>query len=186
MVSPSQAHPYLSEIERKKVCNVMDCQKLSREACAHAAPNDRLPVQTVVQVLYHEQRRLREAPQHPPSTSPSSFGGDSPAVSYKQTPTPNFVARSVPDKVARLQRENDELKMEVLRLKMRLRDATAGGGVPASGRPSLPKKGGGGIVNSVSKKLVRLNPFVRPEAMGGGRVRIKPEPPKKDRRHSIS
>ncbi|KAL3346367.1 hypothetical protein AABB24_025021 [Solanum stoloniferum] len=43
-----KAHPALSDMERKKVCGVMDCQKLSREACAHAAQNDRLPVQTVV------------------------------------------------------------------------------------------------------------------------------------------
>ena len=55
-----QAHPTLSDSERKKVCSLMDCQKLSREACAHAAQNDRLPVQTVVQVLYHEQQRLRD------------------------------------------------------------------------------------------------------------------------------
>ncbi|KAE9613060.1 putative SKP1/BTB/POZ domain, NPH3 domain-containing protein [Lupinus albus] len=35
-----KAHPALSDMERKKVCSVMDCQKLSREACAHAAQND--------------------------------------------------------------------------------------------------------------------------------------------------
>lgn len=55
-----QAHPMLSDTERKKICSLMDCQKLSREACAHAAQNDRLPVQTVVQVLYYEQQRLRD------------------------------------------------------------------------------------------------------------------------------
>ncbi|KAL0686454.1 hypothetical protein Bca4012_053302 [Brassica carinata] len=48
----------MSDVERKKVCSLMDCQKLSREACAHAAQNDRLPVQTIVQVLYYEQQRL--------------------------------------------------------------------------------------------------------------------------------
>uniref|UniRef100_M4F6U7 NPH3 domain-containing protein n=1 Tax=Brassica campestris TaxID=3711 RepID=M4F6U7_BRACM len=53
------AHPNMSDVERKKVCSLMDCQKLSREACAHAAQNDRLPVQTIVQVLYYEQQRLR-------------------------------------------------------------------------------------------------------------------------------
>ncbi|TKY55638.1 BTB/POZ domain-containing protein [Spatholobus suberectus] len=56
-----KAHPILSDMEKKKVCSVMDCQKLSREACAHAAQNDRLPVQTVVQVLYYEQQRLRDS-----------------------------------------------------------------------------------------------------------------------------
>ncbi|KAL6645611.1 hypothetical protein ACP70R_017219 [Stipagrostis hirtigluma subsp. patula] len=167
-----KAHPHLSEVERKKVCSVMDCQRLSREACAHAAQNDRLPVQTVVQVLYHEQRR-----------------GDSPAMSYKQTPSlVGRHARSMPDEVARLQRENDELRMEILRLKTRMRDNSvfpAAGGAPASGRPPLPRKGGagGGFVNNVSKKLGRLNPFQRHDAMGCRKVRTDPP---KDRRHSIS
>ncbi|KAK3150808.1 hypothetical protein QOZ80_3AG0238080 [Eleusine coracana subsp. coracana] len=183
-----KAHPHLSEAERKKVCKVMDCQKLSREACAHAAQNDRLPVQTVVQVLYHEQRRLREAPMreaHPPPP-PSSSGSESPGMSYRPPPPPSLMSRhrSVPDEVARLQRENEELKMEILRLRMHLTDAS-GGGVPASGRPPLPpKKGGVGFVNSVSRKLGRLNPFMRLDSMAGGNVQTKP--PIKDRRHSIS
>ncbi|CAI9266737.1 unnamed protein product [Lactuca saligna] len=54
------AHPTLSDMEKKKVCSLMDCEKLSREACAHAAQNDRLPVQTVVQVLFYQQQRLRD------------------------------------------------------------------------------------------------------------------------------
>ncbi|CAM8883982.1 unnamed protein product [Rhodiola kirilowii] len=36
-----KAHPALSDLERKKICGLMDCQKLSREACAHAAQNER-------------------------------------------------------------------------------------------------------------------------------------------------
>ncbi|CAI9264616.1 unnamed protein product [Lactuca saligna] len=55
-----KAHPTLSDMEKKKVCSLMDCEKLSREACAHAAQNDRLPVQTVVQVLFYQQQRLRD------------------------------------------------------------------------------------------------------------------------------
>ncbi|KAL6867634.1 hypothetical protein ACP4OV_015658 [Aristida adscensionis] len=185
-----KAHPHLSEGERKKVCKVMDCQRLSREACAHAAQNDRLPVQTVVQVLYHEQRRLREPPA---SAAPSPFGGDSPATHYRASPSiAGRHARSVPDEVARLQRENDELRMEVLRLKMRLRENSvspaAAGGVAASGRPPLPpRKGagaGGGFLNNVSKKLGRLNPFLQLDATAGGKVRTSKPP--KDRRHSIS
>ncbi|TVU48018.1 hypothetical protein EJB05_07637, partial [Eragrostis curvula] len=167
-----KAHPSLSEVERKNVCKVMDCQKLR----AHAAQNDRLPVQTVVQVLYHEKRRLRDAIPHPPSPAPAAFVGASPAMPYSYKPSPPTMitmgrdARSVPDEVARLQRENEVLKMEILRLKMRLRDVSSGtGGVPASGRPPLPKKAGA---------FMRLN-----NAMGGGRVRA--ELPK-DWRHSIS
>ncbi|RLN40107.1 BTB/POZ domain-containing protein [Panicum miliaceum] len=186
-----KAHPHLSEAERRKVCKAMDCQRLSREACAHAAQNDRLPVQTVVQVLYHEQRRLREAPTHPPSGA-SSFSGESPAPSLAYKPTRSLMGRharggAAQDELSRLQRENEELKMEVMRLKMRLRDLSAlppaGGAPPPSGRPPPPKKAaGGGFMNNVSKKLGRLNPFLRHDAMGGEKVRAKPP---KDRRHSI-
>jgi hypothetical protein len=37
----------------------MDCQKLSLEACTHAAQNERLPLRAVVQVLFFEQLQLR-------------------------------------------------------------------------------------------------------------------------------
>ncbi|KAG0581437.1 hypothetical protein KC19_4G251600 [Ceratodon purpureus] len=50
-------HPGLTKGERKKVCSLMDCRRLSVEACMHAAQNDRLPLRTVVQVLFFEQVR---------------------------------------------------------------------------------------------------------------------------------
>ncbi|CAL4938170.1 unnamed protein product [Urochloa decumbens] len=194
-----KAHPYLSEAERKKVCKAMDCQKLSREACAHAAQNDRLPVQTVVQVLYHEQRRLRH---QAPSAASSFYGGESsPPTSLPYRPAPTSVSgrhargggAPPAEELSRLHRENDDLRMEVLRLKMHLRDPSAaplppagGGAPPPPGRPPLPKKpggGGGGFMNNVSKKLGRLNPFTRRlDAMDAEKVRTKPP---KDRRHSI-
>ncbi|CAN6321008.1 unnamed protein product [Urochloa humidicola] len=184
-----KAHPYLSEAERKKVCKAMDCQKLSREACAHAAQNERLPVQTVVQVLYHEQRRLRGAPDHAPSRASSFYGGVSPpSASGRHARGGGAPA----DEVSRLHQENDDLRMEVLRLKMRMRDpsepplpAAGGGAPPQSGRPPLPKKpgGGGGFMNNVSKKLGRLNPFLRRvDTMDDAKVRTKLA---KERRRSI-
>ena len=39
----------------------MDCQKLSLDACAHAAQNERLPLRIIVQVLFFEQLKLRTA-----------------------------------------------------------------------------------------------------------------------------
>uniref|UniRef100_A0A7C9D596 NPH3 domain-containing protein n=1 Tax=Opuntia streptacantha TaxID=393608 RepID=A0A7C9D596_OPUST len=39
----------------------MNCQKLTLEACTHAAQNERLPVRTVVQVIFFEQLQLRHA-----------------------------------------------------------------------------------------------------------------------------
>ncbi|XP_019195514.1 PREDICTED: BTB/POZ domain-containing protein At5g66560 isoform X2 [Ipomoea nil] len=56
-----KAHPWISEEERERICGVMDCQKLTLEACTHAAQNDRLPLRAVVQVLFFEQLQLRHA-----------------------------------------------------------------------------------------------------------------------------
>lgn len=56
-----QAHPGLSEEEKEKVSGVVDGRKLTLEACTHAAQNERLPLRTVVQVLFFEQLQLRRA-----------------------------------------------------------------------------------------------------------------------------
>ncbi|KAF9622994.1 hypothetical protein IFM89_035709 [Coptis chinensis] len=58
---PESAHPTLSEHERKRLCRVMDCQKLSIDACMHAAQNERLPLRVVVQVLFSEQVKISNA-----------------------------------------------------------------------------------------------------------------------------
>lgn len=54
-----QSHPWLAESDREQLCRLMDCQKLSLEACTHAAQNERLPLRVVVQVLFFEQLQLR-------------------------------------------------------------------------------------------------------------------------------
>lgn len=54
-------HPNVSKSDKKKLCSLMDCKKLSPDACAHAVQNERLPLRTVVQVLYHEQTRASAA-----------------------------------------------------------------------------------------------------------------------------
>ncbi|KAJ0097853.1 hypothetical protein Patl1_28536 [Pistacia atlantica] len=50
-------HPGISKSERKRICRLMDCRKLSAEACMHAVQNERLPLRVVVQVLFFEQIR---------------------------------------------------------------------------------------------------------------------------------
>ncbi|KAK6143640.1 hypothetical protein DH2020_023988 [Rehmannia glutinosa] len=52
-----KAHPSISKSERKKICQLMDCKKLSADACMHAVQNERLPLRVVVQVLFFEQTR---------------------------------------------------------------------------------------------------------------------------------
>ncbi|XP_050277137.1 BTB/POZ domain-containing protein DOT3-like isoform X2 [Quercus robur] len=50
----------LSEHDRRRLCKIMNCEKLSLDARMHAAQNDRLPLRTIVQVLLSEQLKMRE------------------------------------------------------------------------------------------------------------------------------
>ncbi|CAI9104288.1 OLC1v1002929C4 [Oldenlandia corymbosa var. corymbosa] len=52
-----KVHPGVSKSERKRICRLMDCKKLSVDACMHAVQNERLPLRVVVQVLFFEQVR---------------------------------------------------------------------------------------------------------------------------------
>ncbi|XP_057806760.1 BTB/POZ domain-containing protein NPY5-like [Salvia miltiorrhiza] len=54
-------HPGLTKSEKKRICRLMDCRKLSADACAHAIQNERLPLRVVVQVLFFEQARATAA-----------------------------------------------------------------------------------------------------------------------------
>ncbi|VVB04909.1 unnamed protein product [Arabis nemorensis] len=54
-------HPWLSDKDKEQLCNIMDYQRLSIDACAHASHNDRLPLRVVLQVLFFEQMHLRTA-----------------------------------------------------------------------------------------------------------------------------
>ncbi|CAN6909261.1 unnamed protein product [Brassica oleracea] len=65
-------HPGISKSEKKSICRLMDCRKLSQEACAHAVQNERLPLRVVVQILFFEQVRATAKPLLPPSTSHGS------------------------------------------------------------------------------------------------------------------
>nr|AII30306.1 phototropic-responsive NPH3 family protein [Cardamine hirsuta] len=58
-----KTHPSLSEHDKRRLCKTMNCEKLSLDACLHAAQNDRLPLRTIVQintqVLFSEQAKMR-------------------------------------------------------------------------------------------------------------------------------
>lgn len=165
----------------------MDCQKLSREACAHAAQNDRLPVQTVVQVLYYEQQRLREVMDINLTGTESS-----PALALKQT------ADTSPNEISSLKKENQDLKLELVKMRMKLKEierssdtatksssaASSPLGIThsSSDKPPLPRKS---FISSVSKKLGRINPFIRIDGVLHSNPKAKNKP-NKDRRHSIS
>ncbi|KAE8687968.1 BTB/POZ domain-containing protein [Hibiscus syriacus] len=56
-----KGHPDLNKTERKRLCGILDCKKLSAEACMHAAQNEKLPLRVVVQVLFFGQARAATA-----------------------------------------------------------------------------------------------------------------------------
>ncbi|XP_062102281.1 BTB/POZ domain-containing protein At5g66560 [Humulus lupulus] len=56
-----KSHPSTADSDRERISSVLDCQKLTLEACTHAAQNERLPLRAVVQVLFFEQLQLRHA-----------------------------------------------------------------------------------------------------------------------------
>ncbi|KAG6724885.1 hypothetical protein I3842_02G004600 [Carya illinoinensis] len=179
-----KAHPALSDMERKKVCSLMDCQKLSREACAHAAQNDRLPVQTVVQVLYYEQQRLRNV------MNGGLKNADPPALPSKLNLYPSVDIPQASEELSSLRRENEDLKSELMKMKMRLKDIEKSAAIGPSvstpvrnalksaDKPPLPRKS---FIGSVSKTFGRLTPFIRSDGATPGRTK-----PSKDRRYSVS
>lgn len=125
-----KSHPWLMEHERERLCRVMDCQKLSLEACTHAAQNERLPLRVVVQVLFFEQLQLRTAiagcfhvgdnvehnsrpnPIPGADNSGSLLGGAGGAVGGAGGPGP----------LANVVRENQVLKVDMDKMRARVGD----------------------------------------------------------------
>lgn len=116
-----KAHQGLLDSDKKKLSKLIDFQKLSQEAGAHAAQNERLPLQSIVQVLYFEQLKLRSSlctsysdeETKPKQQQHQSWRINSGALSAAMSPKDNY---------ASLRRENRELKLELARLRMRLND----------------------------------------------------------------
>ncbi|XP_042447026.1 BTB/POZ domain-containing protein At5g47800-like [Zingiber officinale] len=48
-------HPELSKAEKKRLCRMIECRKLSAEARLDAIGNDQLPLRTIVQLLFIDQ-----------------------------------------------------------------------------------------------------------------------------------
>lgn len=115
-----KVHPNMKDSERYRLCKTIDCQKLSQEACSHAAQNERLPVQMAVQVLYFEQIRLRNAMSG--GHNQFFFGAVNGQFPQRSSSGAGSGAISPRDNYASVRRENRELKLEVARMRMRLTD----------------------------------------------------------------
>ncbi|CAL5388004.1 unnamed protein product [Camellia sinensis] len=148
-----KAHQGLSDPDMKKLSKLIDLQKLSEEAGAHAAQNERLPLQSIVQVLYFEQLRLRNAmhcsnpddDDHKPMHQ--SWRVSSGALSASMSPRDNY---------ASLRRENQELKLELARLRMRLNDLEK---EHVCMKRDMEKSSSHKFISSFPKKIGKLNFF---------------------------
>ncbi|KAH0864641.1 hypothetical protein HID58_081852 [Brassica napus] len=174
-----KVHPNISEVEKKKICSLMNSQKLSQEACAHVAQNKRLPVHIVAQVLHQEQQSLRQV----------LCDSDSPvaatAIAPESPPPPTL--SSYNNELSKLNRENQDLKLELLKVKMTLKELErekdfeikscsdcSSVSTASVVKSPLRRKS---FISSVSRKLGKLNPFGHTQ----GRTMTR-----KGRRHSIS
>lgn len=156
-----QAHSGLSDLDKKKLCKLIDFQKLSQEAGAHAAQNERLPLQSIVQVLYFEQLRLRN------SLSCNSYGDDDGQKpmhqSWRISSGALSAAMSPKDNYASLRRENRELKLELARLRMRLNDLERD---HVCMKRDMAKSGSRKFMSSFSKKIGKLSFFGHSSSRG--------------------
>ncbi|XP_058744258.1 root phototropism protein 2-like [Vicia villosa] len=133
-----KAHPKLDEIEREKVCSVMDPLKLSYEARVHASQNKRLPVQIVLHALYYDQLRLRSGPDDEETAE---------------------VERNRLQTDVSLVRENEELRSELTKMKMYITDMQQKNVAQVHGTTSSHSSKKTTFFSSVSRKLGKLNPF---------------------------
>lgn len=171
----------LKEHECKKLCKLIDCQKLSQEACNHAAQNDRLPVHLVVRVLYFEQLRMKNAL--------SGSCGDG-LLSQKISSGVPSAAMSPRDTYASLRRENRELKLEISRMRVRLSDLEKEQVVMKQGMMDKSRQGNT-LLTSISKGIGRIGIFKGQDGIKQHKSgkKFKPTDPKtarRGKRHSVS
>lgn len=130
-----KAHPNLDEIEREKVCSVMDPLKLSYEARVHASQNKRLPVQIVLHALYYDQLKIRS--------------GEKDQKMPDAVTTRNQLQADVT-----LVKENEALRTELLKMKMYITDIQKNQATTSKTSSRKPT-----FFSSMSKTLGKLNPF---------------------------
>ncbi|XP_028070882.1 BTB/POZ domain-containing protein At1g03010-like [Camellia sinensis] len=179
-------HPNTKDSERYRLCKTINCQKLSQEACSHAAQNERLPVQMAVQVLYFEQIRLRNAMNG--GHNQLFFGSVNGQFPQRSGSGAGSGCISPRDNYASVRRENRELKLEVVRMRMRLSDLEKDH-VSMKQELSVKSHPANKLFRSFTKKLSKLNAVFRIKDMKpiGGKANSETRILfQKRRRHSVS
>ncbi|XP_047091471.1 root phototropism protein 2-like [Lolium rigidum] len=178
-----KAHPSLDEIEREKVCSVMDTLKLSYTARLHASQNKRLPLQAVLSALYYDQLKLRSAG--------AGIGHDDDEEARSEAGSARMQAKAD----AALARENEALRSELAMMRAHMSSGVqrSKGSGSRSAATALAAGKKVSFFGSMSRTLSRLNPFRAGggwskdtssihERTGGSMHAVKP----KRRRFSIS
>ncbi|KAI5599355.1 hypothetical protein POPTR_002G209700v4 [Populus trichocarpa] len=180
-----KVHPNIKDSERSRLCKTIDCQKLSQEACSHAAQDERLPVQMAVQVLYFEQIRLRNAMNG--GHNQFFFGALNGQFPQRSGSGAGSGAISPRDNYASVRRENRELKLEVARMRMRMTDLEKD---HVSMKQELVRSHPANkFFKSFTKKLSKLNALFRINGLKpiGGKANSETRLLfQKRRRHSVS
>ncbi|CAL4965605.1 unnamed protein product [Urochloa decumbens] len=128
-----KAHPNTSKEERKSLCRLIDARKLTAEAAAHAVQNERMPVRSVMQVLFSEHGKLNRLAElsasfsGPRSPNPAlEISGRCP--SKREVLAQHQEVRRLREDVARLQVQCNALQAQVDRLLSSDRRRRGGGG----------------------------------------------------------
>ncbi|KAA8550246.1 hypothetical protein F0562_001930 [Nyssa sinensis] len=113
-----KAHPCLPEKEKEQLCNIINYQKLSIDACAHASQNERLPLRVVLQVLFFEQLQLRTAL----GGCPHALGTESARAAPMIVPSDMAGQIIERDGWVTVVRENQVLKVDMEKMRSRVRE----------------------------------------------------------------
>ncbi|KAL0349764.1 UNVERIFIED_CONTAM: Root phototropism protein 3 [Sesamum radiatum] len=100
--------------ERRRLCKVMNSAKLSLDACEHAAQNERLPLRTMIQVLFSEQVKIRATIQGKCQieTADNSDQESSGSSTNKEVKMLKIELEKVKMQIAELQRDYSVLQQE--------------------------------------------------------------------------
>ncbi|KAK8525008.1 hypothetical protein V6N13_016001 [Hibiscus sabdariffa] len=117
-----KAHPGVSKQDRKVLCRLIDCRKLSPEASLHAAQNERLPVRAVIQVLFSEQTKLNRHVDWSGSfsgmRSPNAAGHEPPArcLSKREINAQQMEIKKLKEELLRVQSQCLAMQMQMEKL----------------------------------------------------------------------
>lgn len=155
--------------ERKALCRLIDSRKLSPEAALHAAQNDRLPVRSIIRVLFTEQTKLSRHIDWSPSASHYSEPGSGPqCLSKREMNVQQAEIKRLRDDVLRLQSECGAMHMQL----ERLMEKKSGGGSKGFFRWKRPSTRGSVGVEKMMNGEEEVGEGFEPRTPGNMKTRL--------------